>query len=62
MLYIWNDYNIFSNNLLPIYNKKSSEGALAAHLRKYRIIESCSNEMNFSRLQTADFEGLLVAS
>ena len=29
---------------------------------KYRIIESCSNEMNFSRLQTADFEGLLAAS
>ena len=32
------------------------------NLRRYRIIESCSNEMNFSRLQTANFEGLLAAS
>ena len=31
-------------------------------LREHRIIESCSNGMNFSRLQTADFEGLLAAS
>jgi hypothetical protein len=35
---------------------------LDGSVRKHRIIESCSNEINFSRLQTANFAGLLAAS
>jgi hypothetical protein len=36
-------------------------GIILAALRKYRIIKWCSNEMNFSQMQTAKTEGYLVA-
>jgi hypothetical protein len=45
----------------PDYNspRHTSTQLCGISLRKYRIIEWCSNEMNFSRMQTAKTEGYL---
>jgi hypothetical protein len=40
----------------------SNHGYLLRLLRKHRIIELYSSEMNYSRLQTANSAGLLAAS
>ena len=36
-------------------------GSILKHIRKYCKIKRCSNEMNFSQMQTAKTEGYLVA-
>jgi hypothetical protein len=56
------DYEIEHAEPATPFSNECSVGVYVAatgFLRKYRIIEWCSNEKNFSRMQTAKTEGYL---